>query len=182
MNEPEIGVRPATREDLDAIHRIVEAGFESYREFLPPGWEPPLREEERSQVATRLADPQTWKAVACVSGEVVGHLGFRQARERRAGDSPSDPETPPVAGMAHLWQLFVAPPWWGRGIADLLHRRGLEAMTAAGYERARLFTPALHARARRFYERRGWVEVDRQHNEHLGIDMAEYRRELVTPG
>jgi predicted N-acetyltransferase YhbS len=179
VRPPEITTRPARIDDLEAISKIVEAGFESYREFLPRDWEPPPVEEERSNVATRLADPQTRMIVACAGGDVIGHLGFLQAVERRAGDfSPTGPEPPPVAGMVHLWQLFVAPHWWGSGVADLLHRAGIEAMTAQGYERARLFTPSLHSRARRFYERRGWAVVDEQFNRHLGLEMAEYRRPL----
>ena len=179
MSAQPITTRPAAASDLDAICEIVEAGFESYREFLPPPWEPPPLEEERSNVAARLADPATWKVVACADAEVVGHLGFAAGRARRAGDSPTGgPEPPLVAGLAHLWQLFVVPQWWGSGAADRLHGIGLAAMEKHGYERARLFTPAAHARARRFYERRGWSVADEQYNHHLGLDMVEYRRKL----
>ena len=51
-------------------------------------------------------------------------------------------------------------------------------MRAQGYSSARLFTPSLHARARRFYERRGWEVIDEQWNQWLDLLMAEYRLEL----
>ena len=51
-------------------------------------------------------------------------------------------------------------------------------MRAQGYASARLFTPSLHARARRFYERRGWEVIDEQWNQWLDLLMAEYRLEL----
>ncbi len=159
--------------------QIVAAGFDSYREFLHEGWEPPPLDEERANVATRLSDPETTVIVACSGDAVVGHIGFVQGRARRAGDSPiAGPQPPAVPGLVHLWQLFVLPSWWGTGVADLLHRLGVEAMAAQGYDTARLFTPSAHERARRFYERRGWIAVDEQFNEHLDVEIAEYRRRL----
>jgi hypothetical protein len=48
-------------------------------------------------------------------------------------------------------------------------------MKAQGYERARLYTPSLHARARRFYERRGWTAGEESFNEYLALALTEYR-------
>ena len=47
-----------------------------------------------------------------------------------------------------------------------------------GYERGRLYTPAAHERARRFYERRGWRSLGEQLNPELGLALAEYRIDL----
>ena len=45
--------------------------------------------------------------------------------------------------------------------------------------RMRLFTPERHARARRFYEREGWVpRGDRRPESDFGMDIVEYRRPL----
>ena len=52
-----------------------------------------------------------------------------------------------------LRYLFVAEPMWGTGLAQELHDG---AVTAMGVRTPRLYTPTVHARARRFYERRGW--------------------------
>ncbi len=48
-------------------------------------------------------------------------------------------------------------------------------MRAQGYVSARLFTPSQHARARRFYERRGWTAADEALNEDLALPLTEYR-------
>jgi GNAT superfamily N-acetyltransferase len=77
--------------------------------------------------------------------------------------------------MAHLWQLFVLPDWWGSGVADVLHREFIAEARNRGYERARLYTPAAHERARRFYERRDWRALGEQLNPELGLALAEYR-------
>ena len=111
---------------------------------------------------------------------MVGQVGFGPGWERRADDVPDElgDDRPLVPGLAHLWHLFVLPQWWGTEVARKLHELALAEMREQGYERTRLFTPSLHARARRFYERRGWSAVDEQHNSELGLDMTEYRLEL----
>jgi GNAT superfamily N-acetyltransferase len=53
--------------------------------------------------------------------------------------------------------LYVRPAAWGTGVAARLHDRAVEALREAGVERARLWVLEENRRARRFYERRGWV-------------------------
>ena len=190
----EIVTRPASVGDAAAMTETFALGFETYREFAPPGWEPPPTGDERDQIAERLADAEVWALLALAGDEVVGHVAFAPARERSAadlGDTTERPleqthtllprhsvSRPYIPGMAHLWQLFVRPAWWGRGVAPLLHDRCIAAMRDRGFVRARLFTPARQERARAFYERRGWLAVDEQYNADLQFDLAEYRRDL----
>jgi GNAT superfamily N-acetyltransferase len=179
MAEP-IGTRRATVDDADAMLRIVEAGFASYAEFAPPGWRPPPIHGDRERMTVLLADPATWGLLAVYDGDVVGHFAFTPARERSAGEAPGDwRDRAPIPGLAHLWQLFVLPAWWGRGVAPMLHEAGINEMRARGYERARLFTPSGQARARAFYERRGWIVHDEEFNPDLALDLTEYRIELI---
>lgn len=56
--------------------------------------------------------------------------------------------------------------------------RGSDAQPAQGYEPARLFTPSQHARARRFYERRGWTDVAQDWSEDLALMLTECRVSL----
>jgi hypothetical protein len=51
-------------------------------------------------------------------------------------------------------------------------------MVARTMSQARLYTPAAHQRARRFYERRGWRAHDERWNDGLQLELVEYRREL----
>lgn len=83
-----------------------------------------------------------------------------------------------IPGLAHLWQLFVLPEWWGRGVAPLLHDHAIAEMRRRRYSDARLFTPSLQARARRFYERRGWSRGAKAWNERFSLMMTEYRLSL----
>jgi GNAT superfamily N-acetyltransferase len=179
MAEP-LSTRRATVEDAEAMLATVEAGFASYADFAPEGWRPPPVDVERGRMTALLMEPSTWALLAIDDADVVGHFAFTPARERGAGETPTGfwRDRPPIPGMAHLWQLFVLPAWWGRGVAPMLHEAGIEEMRAQGYERARLFTPSGQVRARAFYERRGWTGHDEQFNPDLGLDLTEYRLEL----
>ena len=181
MSAPsEFELRRGGIDDLEVILATVRVGFETYAEFAPPGWTPPMPAEERTRTAERLRDPDTWVMLAGIGGEPVGHVGFVPASEARIGDpSPSDWRARTrVPGLAHFWQLFVLPPWWGSGAAAILHQAAVAEMRAEGYERSRLFTPSQHVRARRFYERRGWVAAEERLDLNLGLELAEYRLEL----
>src|SRR4051794_11493171 len=153
---PTITTRRATVADADTMLAIAEPGFASYAEFAPPGWRPRQVRNDRDRTVARLERPDTWALLALHDGTPVGHIAFTPARVRTAAEVPLETgEQPLVPGLAHLWQLFVLPDWWGSGVAPLLHEAAIAEMRAQGYERARLFTPSGQARARRFYERRG---------------------------
>jgi GNAT superfamily N-acetyltransferase len=173
----QIVTRRAGLSDLDALLHHVAVGFDSYVSFAPPGWQPPLDvHARRDWEADVLADPATWALVALADGAPVGHVVFIPARNRSAEDPRAARQTRPlIAGLAHLWQLFVLPDWWGRGVAARLHDAAIDEMRAQGYVSARLFTPSQHARARRFYERRGWTAADEAFNEDLALPLTEYR-------
>lgn len=74
--------------------------------------------------------------------------------------------------------VFVAEPMWGTGLAQELHDG---AVTATGAHTARLCTPIVHARARRFYKRRGWQLHGLLEVSPLGLPVAEYRRPQSPP-
>jgi GNAT superfamily N-acetyltransferase len=57
-----------------------------------------------------------------------------------------------------LESLYVVPEHWGTGLAGELHDRALEVIRELGSERCHLWVLEDNARARRFYERRGWRE------------------------
>lgn len=172
--------RRATSADVDAILGHVQAGFNSYVGFAPAGWVPPGAADMREQTAELLDDPDTWALLALVDERSVGHVSFFSGRER-TGEPRGDRDRhsiPLIPGLAHLWQLFVVPQWWGRGVAAMLYGAAIAEMRARGYQCGRLFTPSAHVRARRFYERRGWSVADEGWNDRLQLLLCEYRLAL----
>jgi ribosomal protein S18 acetylase RimI-like enzyme len=171
-----VRIREGTPADAKAVIALLSAGFEAYREFAPAGWEPPVPGTEEELVTERfLGDDQVWYVVAEDENGHAGQCGFTPAYTLRQmkGD--------PVPGTAHFWQLFIRRDLWGSGLAGDLHDRAVVEMRARDYTRARLLTPAGQARARAFYERRGWREAPISIDEPPdlgGLPVVEYRLEL----
>jgi GNAT superfamily N-acetyltransferase len=172
-----ISTRHATVADVGILISDVQAGFDSYVEFAPLGWVPPEVTDDGERIAERLAASDTWARIGLAGADPVGHIAFFPARDRAPGESRAS--GPPIPGLAHLWQLFVLPAWWGRGVAPLLHDAAVEEARARDYQAMRLYTPALHARARRFYERRGWRTTGEDWNEDLALMLTAYRLSLA---
>jgi GNAT superfamily N-acetyltransferase len=165
-------VRPVRREDAPAISALVNAAFRSYREFAPPGWQPPDPAGTVERHATGLDRPGVWGAVAEYVGEHLGHVIWLPAMhvERFVQDDPE---------LAYLWQLFVRADRHGSGLASELLRDAVDSAARLGFTDMTLLTPTAHGRARRFYEREGWdrgevwgVDPD------LKLELIEYRRSL----
>ena len=159
-------LRPAGPEDAAAMAETLQAGFDGYHGIAPPGWRPPDARSaaEIARVRARLGEPSTWAMLAEDGGLVAGHAGYLPQ--------------PGFPGSAHLWQLFLRPPWWGSGVAGALLRQATEAAAAEGYGRMRLFTPRDQARARAFYEREGFEHTGWEaFEEAIGLVLVEYARE-----
>jgi len=168
-----LAFRPAAAADAPRLAALLIEGFETYRAFAPPGWAgAPPAASIADELARRLPQPSVWGRLAERDGEVAGYVALLPASEsRRPVDEP---------GLMHFWMLFVSAPWWGSGLATRLHGAACAEAAARGFTALRLYTPALQARARRFYEREGWlVERDAYFDPDLGLDIVEYRRPLV---
>jgi GNAT superfamily N-acetyltransferase len=169
----ELEFRDATAADAPRLAVVMAEGFESYRAFAPPGWEPPAVDEFRDAIAGRLGQPTVWCRLAQRAPDVAGYVALLPAADSRR--PVADPR------LAHFWMLFVRVPWWGTGLAAALHAAACEAAAARGFTAMRLFTPTEQARARRFYERQGWALTDGPYvEEDLGLSVVEYRRALST--
>jgi GNAT superfamily N-acetyltransferase len=167
-------MRAATVEDAPAIARLVYESFRTYRSFMGDSWEPPSPEAQIADLEHRLrgVGVRTRIAVASPGEEFVAVCGWTPAMTEH---EPKEP----VPGLAHLWMLFVDRAHWGSGVAVDLLDWARTGMATAGYDAARLWTPTGQARARAFYERRGWAATGReQFNPGLALDVVEYRLEL----
>jgi GNAT superfamily N-acetyltransferase len=157
--------RRARPEDAPALQAVVRAGFDTYRDFAPAGWVAPdqTAEDVVSRARVELDLTGTFALVAEVDGAVAGHVTLVRAREPSPDGSVPD---------QHLRHLFVLAPYWGTGIARTLHERMAEHVRGT----ARLYTPALQARARRFYEREGWtLHHGPFEASGIGLQLVEYR-------
>ena len=168
----DLSFRRATPADAPQVAELAVEGFATYSAFAPPGWAAPAIDEEGLEMtAAVLSKPSAWCLLAEEGSRLRGHVAFLAAADSRV-PSP-DPE------LAHLWQLFVAQPWWGSGLAARLLAAAVDAAASYGFARMRLWTPADQRRARRFYEREGWTAPgEAVHDPVFGMATIEYVRDL----
>ena len=164
--------RAGTVGEAEGLARLVIDGFEEFRSFAPEGWAPPPLADEIARLHELLPDADAWCLVAESDGELVGQVTFMPAA--RHWSPVDDP------GLAHLRNLFVRRDHWGAGVATALHASAIAEAGRRGFAQMRLFTPAGQHRARRFYEREGWVVAgDECHDPGPGLVIVEYRRDLA---
>jgi GNAT superfamily N-acetyltransferase len=151
--------------DEAAIAELVRACDGSYREWTPPGWEPPEPGRELERWRGRITDGSWWTRIAVEpGGRVVGLVCFAQAvvqREATDHGRHGDPGVEPIPGRAHVSAVFTHPERWREGIAAGMLAAAEERMRAEGYREVQLWTPR-EAPARRFYEASGWRHDGRE--------------------
>jgi ribosomal protein S18 acetylase RimI-like enzyme len=130
----------------------------------------------------RAVDPPSYRrtlvAVGGNDSAVIGYAAFGPERTvvsaltsvtpagghltpRGTPSAPAPPDDLTPAGHAgdtgELYALYVAPAWWSAGVGRALMGSALAALGEARYLRVVLWVLADNVRARRFYERAGFV-------------------------
>ena len=165
-------LRRASPEDAAQVAAVLREGFEGYRSFAPPGWQPPTANWDVDALRTRLADPDVWCLLAEAGGAPAGHVSLLPAAKHSRWPTPEP-------GLAQLWHLFLRSDWWGSGLAAALHGEALREAGERGYREMRLFTPLAQTRARRFYEREGWTLAGGPFDAPgFGLPLIELRRPI----
>jgi ribosomal protein S18 acetylase RimI-like enzyme len=135
----------------------------AYRGYFPDG-PPPTVAELQAMWTTRLADPTATALLASRDGgQPAGSVMAR-----------ADPQF----GEGEIVGLHVLPSQWGQRIGSALHDSALAVLSTAGYHTAGLWVIGANQRARRMYERRGWVLRLGVEKEAYGVVEVRYRREL----
>lgn len=130
-----VRLRPATGADSLEVARIWALGWADGHLGHVPQALADMRTKEsfEQRAAQRVADT----TVAAVGGEIAGFVMV-------AGDE--------------VEQVYVDAAHRGTGVASALLAEGERQVKAAGHARAWLAVATGNARARRFYEREGWVD------------------------
>jgi ribosomal protein S18 acetylase RimI-like enzyme len=134
----------------------------AYRGYFPDS-PPPTVAELQAMWTTRLADPTATALLASRDRQPAGSVMAR-----------ADPQF----GEGEIVGLHVLPSQWGQRIGSALHDSALAVLSNAGYGTAGLWVIAANQRARRMYERRGWVLRPGVEKEAYGVIEVRYRREL----
>jgi GNAT superfamily N-acetyltransferase len=158
-------IRPAEPEDAPDVARIyVDSWNAGFGHLMPAR---PLDVEQVAGWAGELAAPgesRWW--VAERSGHIVGFVGIGPSRD------------PVDATLGEVDTIAVDPPAWRNGVGRALMATAIDALTAAGYLRAILWTIEGYEQGQRFYESQGWVRDGRWRDD--GRQIA-FRRTLPEP-
>jgi ribosomal protein S18 acetylase RimI-like enzyme len=157
-------IRRGKPADFEPAVTVWLAATAARREGLKPA------AEQAARARGNVSNPEAFLLVAEDAGDVVGvALGMQGLADDGAG--------PLVKGLCHVSMVFVAPAYWGMGIGGRLVDALLPEATSRGYHRAQLWTQSDNARARRLYERRGFVPSGREKDE-FGERILHYQRDL----
>jgi GNAT superfamily N-acetyltransferase len=179
---PDLTLRAPEQSDIHGMAALVGACDETYRDWTPPGWEPPPQGTELDRWRGRITDGAWWTRIAVEpAGRIVGLVCFGQAVAPRSGDGRvrhGDPDLEPIPGRAHVAAVFSHPDRWREGIADAMLATAEREMRAAGFREVQLWTPRA-APARRFYEATGWRHDGReQWLDELSLPIVAYVKPL----
>ena len=148
-------LRAATRDDIPALTELSRACDESQRDWAGPDIPIPTTEEQSLEWDLRFARRGAWICVAEEDdGRIVGAAAF-------AAGTVSRQDRSAVPGLAHVNAVFVHPDRWRRGIARALLEQAEDAMRAAGFDRAQLFT-LKGSPAEQLYQATGWQHDGRE--------------------
>lgn len=139
-------IRQATADDAAGVAEVhIRTWKDAYRGIVPDGYLDALDVDQRVQAYERfgvLTDPQRPMFVLEESGLIAGFVGV--------GPSNEEP------GIGELYSIYVASDHWGTTVGATLMSHG-EDWLRARFSEAILWVLEENARARRFYEKRGWA-------------------------
>lgn len=174
---PRPSVRAATVRDAPELAAIQARSWQAaYQGLLPQDFLDKLdmaNGTERWERALLAAQwPKAGVMVAVPGPEMVGFARFGPTRDK--GED--------TALVAEITQIYIAPEVWGRGLGKRLMSTALARLAASGYAQVTLWVLDTNSRARRFYERCGWVQDGAaRRDDGYSFPMADvrYRKHLI---
>ena len=168
-------VRRATNADAEAIARVwILSWQQAYAHAFPPEVFAALTVEERTRHALEMIRSRGWGVFVSDGDEdLAGYAAVGPSEE--------------LDGCGELYAIYVDAAHWGSGVAQALLERSEDELRARGFGDAVLRVLADNPRARRFYERNGWVAGESLRVPIRGheVDVVRYRKDLsarVTSG
>jgi GNAT superfamily N-acetyltransferase len=134
----DVTIRPARPDEAEVLFAIQKAAsLAALGHIFPADLFPYPDDAVRERWGEVVAGPDHEAFVAETDGEAAG-----------------------VAAIEGDWLngLYVLPERWGSNVAPSLHDAVVDAIRVSGAASAHLWVLEANARARRFYERRGWRE------------------------
>lgn len=158
-------VRRATVADARAIAEVHVATWRAtYVGVLPQEVLDALDVDARERMWTAFAEHESLAVfVAENTGRIVGFVNVGACRD--------------LDGVGELYAIYVAPEMWGTGAGLALMDAGVGWLKER-YSEAVLWVAEENPRARRFYERYGWIVDEARTDLVEGVAVPEVRYRL----
>lgn len=160
MSDPQVTVRPATREDLPALGRLAASLVRLHHEFDPQRFMPATPRTQygyASWLGSQLEEKSVIVLVAEREGEVLGYT-------YSGVEGPDWMSLRGPAGVLH--DIVVDPGHRGQGVGRQLLEATIAALEARRVPRVVLHTAARNEGAHRLFERAGFrrtmIEMTRE--------------------
>jgi ribosomal protein S18 acetylase RimI-like enzyme len=157
-----VRIRRAGPDDASSIAGVYVRSWKgAYPGLIPQSYLDALRAEERVGVWEETLADSAWPQRGVIvllgpaapdsddEGPITGFVSFGPTRDDDLGTANGE-------AVGEIVTFYLDPAAFGSGGADLLMSAALVALRAAGFTTAMLWVLGTNARARRFYERRGW--------------------------
>lgn len=164
-------IRSATAADLDAIVDLHTRARDAYYDAGGISTDPAGLHQRREGWRAALAS-QRWSGwCATLGDQVVGVLGMgAPSPERDTG------------AVGQLYQLYVDPGSWGRGIGGRLHATFVDRLVASSLSTGLLEVWERNTRAWGFYRQLGWVPDGERRPGPGGADFVILRLAVPSAG
>ena len=135
-------------DDRTAISRIYEESWKyTYKGIIPQDY---LESIPEGRWVTNLENPN-WSTLVCVdNGNIVGTSSFCESRLNQ------------FSGWGEIISIYLLPDYMGRGVGKVLFQSVVAELMKMGYRNIYLWVLEENLRARRFYEKEGFLELGEQ--------------------
>lgn len=133
-------------DDRMAISTIYEESWKcAYKDIIPQDY---LNSIPKGSWSSNVND-QTWKTLICVDdGRMVGTSSFCESRFEQFHD------------WGEVISIYLLPDYMGKGYGKALMKSAVSELKMQGYEKIFLWVLEENVRARRFYEKIGFLPTD----------------------
>jgi ribosomal protein S18 acetylase RimI-like enzyme len=160
-------IRQAVPDDAEAVERVRLAGWQTaYRGAIPDSYLDAMVVNAGRRRAHLAGPPDGFIAGVAVAGDAV--IGWVSA-------GPCRDEDRREPGQGEVFACYVHPDWWRHGAGRLLMEHALAALHEAGRDDVTLWVLEANDRARRFYDRFGFVPDGERMLRDFGESVAEVR-------